>query len=68
MSSERYTVVLTGRYNEERSYLAVNEDGDHEHHPGRPPVERLRGEISFDDLPVAVKEEVLKVYREMWGL
>jgi hypothetical protein len=33
-----------------------------------PPVERLRGEIPFGELPEEAREAALEAYREAWGL
>ena len=60
MTAERYTVVLTGflstRKPGEYLYLIMNDDpvqigGGGALRRGRPPSERLRREIPFQDLP-----------------
>lgn len=35
---------------------------------GRPPAEKIRGEISFEVLPKDARERVLGAYRGLWGL
>ena len=35
---------------------------------GRPPVERLRREVRFQDLPEGCRRLVLDAYGELWGL
>ncbi len=52
----------------EYPYLAMEESGEGEIHRGRPPAERIRYEVAFEDLPEDVRRRVLEVYRGMWGL
>ncbi|WP_166176935.1 hypothetical protein [Rubrobacter tropicus] len=35
---------------------------------GKPPAERIRDEVAFEDLPEGVRGRVLEEYRRMWGL
>ena len=51
----------------EYPYLSLG-GGRHEVERGRPPAERMRREISFEDLAEEDRELVLRVYRELWGL
>ncbi len=42
--------------------------GEGEIHRGKPPAERIRDEIAFEDLPEDARWRILEAYREMWGL
>jgi len=42
--------------------------GEGEIYRGKPPAERIRDEIAFEDLPEDVRRRVLEAYRRMWGL
>ena len=72
MSAERYTAVFTGLFDlkkpGEYPYLAVGDGRDGTLRRGKPPAERMRREISFEDLPEDHRREVLEAYRELWGL
>lgn len=35
---------------------------------GKPPVERIRYEVSYEELPEGVRRRVLEAYRGMWGV
>lgn len=35
---------------------------------GKPPAERIRHEVVFEDLPGDVRLRVIEAYRGMWGL
>ena len=35
---------------------------------GRPPAERIRAEVSYEQLPEDVRRRVLEAYRGMWGI
>lgn len=35
---------------------------------GKPPAERIRHEVAFEDLPEDVRSRVVEAYRGMWGL
>jgi hypothetical protein len=75
VTAERYTVVFTGflsiKKPGEYAYLTVGDypmrDGGTLRR-GRPPVERLRHEIRFRDLPEGCRRLVLRTYDELWGL
>lgn len=77
MTAERFTVVLTGflstRKPGEYLYLIMNDDpvqigGGGALRRGRPPSERLRREIPFQNLPEGCRRLALEVYRGLWGL
>ena len=42
--------------------------GEGEVRRGRPPVELIRREVGFEDLPEDARRRVLEVYRRLWGL
>jgi len=77
VTAERYTAVFTGLFSMKMSgeypYLTMNgaparvEDGGTLDR-GRPPIERLRREIRFQDLPEGCQHLVLDAYSELWGL
>ena len=77
MTAERYTAVFTGLFSMkmpgEYPYLTMNgaparvEVGGTLDR-GRPPIERPRREIRFQDLPEGCRHLVLDAYRELWGL
>ena len=53
----------------EYPYLVMGESGEGDGvRRGRPPADRIRGEISFEELPEGCKETVLEVYLGLWGL
>ena len=52
----------------EYPYVLMDGEAGDEVRRGRPPAERIRDEISFEDLPEEVRGKVLETYREMWGL
>lgn len=64
--------MFTGLYDlkkpGEYPYLVMDELGEGEVFRGKPPADRIRYEISFEDLPEDVRRTVLGAYREMWGL
>jgi hypothetical protein len=77
VTAKRYTAEFTGflsiKKPGEYPYLAMNEapvrvgEGGTLRR-GRPPVERLRREICFQDLPEGCRRVVLDAYRELWEL
>jgi hypothetical protein len=77
VTAERYTAVFTGLFSAKKPgeypYRTMNEapvrvgDGSTLRR-GRPPVERLRYEIRFQDLPEGCRLLVLDAYGERWGL
>ena len=77
MTAERYSAVFTGLFSMKKPgeypYLTMNEapvrfgDGSTLRR-GRPPVECLRHEIRFQDLPEGCRWQVLDAYGELWGL
>ena len=77
MSAERYTAVFTGLFDlkkpGEYPYLCMGEEplapgGSYALRRGRAPYERMRCEISFEDLPEDCRRLVLDVYWDLWGL
>ena len=77
MTAERYTAVFTGLFDlkkpGEYPYLCLGEEplapgGSCALRRGRPPYERMKCEISFEDLPEDCRQLVLDVYRDLWGL
>jgi hypothetical protein len=76
VTAERYTAVFTGLLSVEKPgeylYLRMSEDplgrGGYTLHEGRPPRERMRGEIEFRDLPEGGRRLVLDTCRELWSL
>lgn len=52
----------------EYPYLVVDGSGEGEVLRGKPPAERIRYEVTLEDLPEDVRRTVLKAYREMWNL
>ncbi|QIN83546.1 hypothetical protein GBA63_13550 [Rubrobacter tropicus] len=52
----------------EYPYLAMDVFGRGEVLRGKPPAERIRDEVAFEDLPEGVRGRVLEEYRRMWGL
>jgi hypothetical protein len=76
VTAERYTAVFTGllsvKQPGEYLYLAMSEDplgrGGYALREGRPPRERMEGEIEFRDLPEGCRRLVLDAYRELWSL
>ena len=53
----------------EYPYLVMGESGENDGlRRGKPPAERIRGEISFKDLPGGCQKMVLDVYLGLWGL
>ncbi|MBA3952255.1 MAG: hypothetical protein H0X57_10310 [Rubrobacter sp.] len=42
--------------------------GEGEISRGKPPPERIRHEIGFEDLPDGARGRVLEIYRGLWGL
>lgn len=35
---------------------------------GRPPAERIRDEVAYEELPYDARLRILEAYRGMWGL
>ena len=76
MTAERYTAVFTGlltlKKPGEYPYLTMQDDpqgaGTYEMRRGRPPYEKMGGEIPFEDLTEACRRLVLVAYRELWDL
>ena len=77
MTAERYTAVFTGLFDlkkpGEYPYLCLGEEplapgGSCALRCGRLPYERMKCEISFEDLPEDCRQLVLDVYRDLWGL
>ncbi len=77
MTAERYTAVFTGLFDlkkpGEYPYLCLGEEplapgGSCALRCSRPPYERMKCEISFEDLPEDCRQLVLDVYRDLWGL
>jgi hypothetical protein len=74
VTAERYTAVFTGLLSikkpGEYPYLTMNEapvgvgDGGTPRR-GRPPIERLRRKIRFQDLPEGCQRLVLDAYEEL---
>ena len=52
----------------EYSYMLLDGGAKAELRRGRPPAERLRHEVAFEDLPGDVRLKVVEAYRGMWGL
>ena len=52
----------------EYPYMLLDGDAEDGLRRGRPPAERIRHEVGFEELPEDVRRRVLGVYREMWGL
>jgi hypothetical protein len=52
----------------EYPYLMTDDSGEGWVLRGRPPAERIRHEVGFEDLPEEVQLRVLEVYRGMWGI
>ena len=52
----------------EYSYMLLNGEAEGELRRGKPPAERIRHEVSFEDLPESVRLRVIEAYRGMWGL
>jgi len=48
--------------------LEGNTGGEGEISHGKPPPERIRHEIGFEDLPDVARRRVLEIYRGLWGL
>ncbi len=76
MTAERYTIVFTGLLADKKAgeypYLTAsdgqNGPGNNTLHRGRPPRERLKREISFQDLPDGCREAILDQYAKLWNL
>jgi hypothetical protein len=77
VSAERYTAVFTGLFDlkkpGEYPYLCLGEEslalgGSCALRCGQPPHERMKCEISLEDLPKDCRRLVLDVYRDLWGL
>jgi hypothetical protein len=74
--AERYTAVFTGLLSVKKPgeylYLTMSEDpldqGGYTLREGRPPRERMDGEIAFRDLPEGCRRLVLDTYQELWSL
>ena len=72
-TGERYTAVFTGLLDlkkpGEYPYLRMGDDGPSAGgRRGRPPYSRLGREVGFEDLPQSVREEILRLYKDMWDL
>jgi hypothetical protein len=76
VTAERYTAVFTGLLSVKKPgeylYLTMSTDplgrGYYTLHEGRPPRERMDGEIRFWDLPEGCRSMVLDAYRALWSL
>jgi hypothetical protein len=76
VTAERYTAVFTGllsvKKRGEYLYLTMSANplgqGGCTLRKGRPPRERMDGEIEFRDLPEGCRRLVLDAYRELWSL
>jgi len=66
--------VFTGLFGLKRAgeypYMLLDGEsvGEGEISRGKPPLERIRHEIGFEDLPDGARGRVLEIYRGLWGL
>ena len=63
-----FTGLFDSKKPGEYSYMLLDGGAEAELRRGRPPAERLRHEVVFEDLPEDVSRRVVEVYRGMWGL
>ena len=52
----------------EYPYMLLDGETEAELRRGKPPAERIRHEVSYEELPEGIRRRVLEAYRGMWGL